>query len=151
MSSNLTILAGEKALELVREKGLCPDDIRTIAGEGRKFGLGLCCISQRPAKIDKNVISQCSTQILLKITNPNDLRSVIASSEGVSSESEQEIQRLITRRSEGYLPVGSGLLVKTGNNKIPYMICAPTMITPEAVEPFNAYFAMSAISKSGSY
>lgn len=68
--------------------------IRTIAGEGRKFGLGLCCISQRPAKIDKNVISQCSTQILLKITNPNDLKSVIASSEGVSSESENEIQRL---------------------------------------------------------
>lgn len=68
--------------------------IRTIAGEGRKFGLGLCAISQRPAKIDKNVISQCSTQILLKITNPNDLKSVIASSEGVSSESENEIQKL---------------------------------------------------------
>lgn len=68
--------------------------IRIIAGEGRKFGLGLCCISQRPAKVDKNVISQCSTQILLKMTNPNDLKSVIASSEGVSSESENEIQKL---------------------------------------------------------
>lgn len=68
--------------------------IRTLAGEGRKFGIGLCVISQRPAKIDKNVISQCSTQILLKITNPNDLKSVIASSEGVDSASEQEIQRL---------------------------------------------------------
>ncbi|MFT4244137.1 MAG: ATP-binding protein [Candidatus Woesearchaeota archaeon] len=68
--------------------------IRTLAGEGRKFGIGLCVISQRPAKIDKNVISQCSTQILLKITNPNDLKSVISSSEGVDSTSEQEIQRL---------------------------------------------------------
>lgn len=68
--------------------------IRTLAGEGRKFGIGLCVISQRPAKIDKNVISQCSTQLLLKITNPNDLKSVIASSEGVDSSSEQEIQRL---------------------------------------------------------
>ncbi|MFP4402484.1 MAG: ATP-binding protein [Candidatus Nanoarchaeia archaeon] len=68
--------------------------IRTLAGEGRKFGIGLCVISQRPAKIDKNVISQCSTQLLLKITNPNDLKSVIASSEGVDSTSEQEIQRL---------------------------------------------------------
>ncbi len=68
--------------------------IRTLAGEGRKFGIGLCVISQRPAKIDKNVVSQCSTQILLKITNPNDLKSVIASSEGVDSSSEQEIQRL---------------------------------------------------------
>lgn len=68
--------------------------IRTIAGEGRKFGLGLCAISQRPAKVDKNVISQCSTQILLKITNPNDLKSVVASSEGVTSDSENEIQKL---------------------------------------------------------
>lgn len=68
--------------------------IRTIAGEGRKFGIGLCVISQRPAKIDKNVISQCSTQVLLKITNPNDLKSVISSSEGVDSDSENEIQKL---------------------------------------------------------
>ena len=68
--------------------------IRTLAGEGRKFGIGLCVISQRPAKVDKNVISQCTTQILLKITNPNDLKSVIASSEGVDSSSEQEIQKL---------------------------------------------------------
>lgn len=68
--------------------------IRTIAGEGRKFGIGLCVISQRPAKVDKNVVSQCTTQILLKITNPNDLKSVIASSEGVDANSENEIQKL---------------------------------------------------------
>jgi hypothetical protein len=68
--------------------------IRTIAGEGRKFGLGLCLISQRPAKVDKNVVSQCTTQILLKMTNPNDLKSVIQSSEGISSDSEEEIQKL---------------------------------------------------------
>ncbi|MCA9459620.1 MAG: ATP-binding protein, partial [Nanoarchaeota archaeon] len=68
--------------------------IRTIAGEGRKFGIGLCVISQRPAKVDKNVVSQCTTQILLKMTNPNDIKSVIASSEGVDSSSENEIQKL---------------------------------------------------------
>lgn len=92
------LLVLEEAHNFCPERGLgelkSSKIIRTIAGEGRKFGLGLCCISQRPAKIDKNVISQCSTQILLKITNPNDLRSVIASSEGVSSDSENEIQRL---------------------------------------------------------
>ncbi len=68
--------------------------VRTIASEGRKFGIGLCIISQRPAKVDKNVISQCTTQLILKITNPNDLKSVIASSEGVDADSEKEIQRL---------------------------------------------------------
>ena len=68
--------------------------IRTLAGEGRKFGVGLCVISQRPAKVDKNVVSQCTTQILLKMTNPNDLKSVIASSEGVDNNSAAEIQKL---------------------------------------------------------
>jgi DNA helicase HerA-like ATPase len=82
--------------------------IRTIAGEGRKFGIGLCAITQRPAKVDKNVISQCTTQILLKITNPNDLKSVIASSEGVDSTSENEIQKL---------NIGTGLI--TGVIDIP--------------------------------
>jgi hypothetical protein len=84
------------------------DIIRTLAGEGRKFGIGLCAISQRPAKVDKNVISQCTTQILLKITNPNDLKSVIASSEGVDSSSENEIQKL---------NIGTGLI--TGVIDIP--------------------------------
>jgi len=68
--------------------------IRNIAAEGRKFGIGLCVISQRPAKVDKNVISQCTTQIILKMSNPNDLRSVISSSEGINSDSEEEIQKL---------------------------------------------------------
>ncbi len=85
--------------------------IRTIASEGRKFGIGLCVISQRPAKVDKNVISQCSTQLILKITNPNDLKSVISSSEGVTTESEQEIQRL---------NIGTGLL--TGIVDVPLKV-----------------------------
>src|SRR3990167_10005041 len=43
--------------------------LRQIASEGRKFGLGLCVISQRPSRLDKSVISQTSTQIILKVTN----------------------------------------------------------------------------------
>jgi len=36
------------------------DILRTVASEGRKFGMGLCIVSQRPAKVDKNIISQCN-------------------------------------------------------------------------------------------
>lgn len=68
--------------------------LRTIAAEGRKFGLGLFIISQRPAKIDKNVLSQCNTQVVLKVTNPNDLKAIIASVEGITSRAADEIQRL---------------------------------------------------------
>ena len=75
--------------------------IRTIAGEGRKFGLGLCVLTQRPARLDKNVLSQCSTQIILKITNPNDLKSITNSVENVTSETEGEIKNL---------PIGTALV-----------------------------------------
>ncbi len=68
--------------------------IRTVASEGRKFGLGLCVISQRPARVDKSVLSQCTTQIIMKITNPNDLKAVSSSVEGITSSSEDEIVNL---------------------------------------------------------
>lgn len=56
-----------------------------------------------------------------------------------------EIQKLISMREEGFLPVGSAVLVETGDNKIPYMISAPTMFTPGPVSASNVFFAMSAI------
>jgi DNA helicase HerA-like ATPase len=68
--------------------------LRTIASEGRKFGMGLCIVSQRPAKVDKNIISQCNTNIILKVTNPNDLKAIIQSVEGLTSQTYDEIQRL---------------------------------------------------------
>lgn len=69
--------------------------LRTIASEGRKFGLGFCVISQRPARVDKSVLSQCTTQIILKVTNPNDLKAISNSVEGITAESESEIQNLV--------------------------------------------------------
>lgn len=46
--------------------------LRRIATEGRKFGFGLCVISQRPSRVDSTVLSQCNSQVILKIVNPND-------------------------------------------------------------------------------
>jgi len=67
---------------------------RTIASEGRKFGLGLLIVTQRAAKVDKNVLSQCNTQVILKVTNPNDLKAIVASVEGLTSGLAEEIQNL---------------------------------------------------------
>lgn len=75
--------------------------LRDLASEGRKFGLGLCIISQRPARVDKSVLSQCTTQIILKVTNPSDLKAIASSVEGITSETENEIKNL---------PVGCALL-----------------------------------------
>ncbi|HUR61251.1 MAG TPA: ATP-binding protein [Candidatus Thermoplasmatota archaeon] len=80
--------------------------IRTVASEGRKFGMGLIIVSQRPAKIDKNVLSQCNTQVVLKVTNPNDLKAIVQSVEGISAEVADEIQRLAVGEA---LVAGGGL------------------------------------------
>jgi hypothetical protein len=74
--------------------------------------MGLCVVSQRPAKIDKNVLSQCNTQIILKVTNPNDLKAIVGSVEGLTSESADEIARL---------PVGVAL-VAGGSLGMPVMV-----------------------------
>ncbi|MFB6213080.1 MAG: helicase HerA domain-containing protein [Candidatus Nanohaloarchaea archaeon] len=88
----------EEAHNFAPEKGFSQaqsnDILRKIASEGRKFGLGIGVISQRPARIDKNVLSQCNTQFILRVTNPNDLKAISKSFEGVTSEVEDMIKSL---------------------------------------------------------
>jgi len=74
----------------------------TIAREGRKFGSALCLVSQRPINLSTTVLSQCNTHLLLRIINPNDLKHISESSEGLDSTS----TKIITG-----LSVGEGLLV----------------------------------------
>lgn len=56
---------------------------RRIAKEGRKYGVGLMLVSQRPSEVDTTILSQCGTMIALRLTNEAD-RSQIAS---ISSDS----------------------------------------------------------------
>jgi DNA helicase HerA-like ATPase len=92
------MLVLEEAHNFCPEKGfggtVSSDILRTIASEGRKFGLGLMVVSQRPARVDKNILSQCNTQIIMKVTNPNDLQAISKGLEGISSEVVDDIKRL---------------------------------------------------------
>lgn len=45
---------------------------RQIAQEGRKFGLGLILISQRPSRLDETTLSQCNSFIIMRMSNPAD-------------------------------------------------------------------------------
>ncbi len=80
----------ERSREDVPARGV----IETIAREGRKFGVGLCLISQRPVKLSSTALSQCNTHIILRITNPYDLKHVAESSEGIDARSERMITNL---------------------------------------------------------
>lgn len=46
--------------------------VRRIAKEGRKYGVGLMLISQRPSDVEATVLSQCNSWIILRLTNSND-------------------------------------------------------------------------------
>ena len=47
-----------------------------IAKEGRKYGVGLAVVTQRPTEIDPTVLSQCGTVIALRLTNASDRSTV---------------------------------------------------------------------------
>jgi len=55
------------------------------------------------------------------------------------------VREAVARRPEGHLPIGAAIVVATKHSRVPYMIVAPTMLTPEAVEGRNVYRAMRAI------
>jgi uncharacterized protein len=56
--------------------------LKQILSEGRKFGVGIGLITQRPGKLDQDVLSQCMTQIIMRIVNPIDQDTVAKSVEG---------------------------------------------------------------------
>jgi DNA helicase HerA-like ATPase len=81
--------------------------IETIAREGRKFYGQICLISQRPVKLSNTVLSQCNTHIILRITNPNDLDHIKATSEALTKESTRMISSL---------PTGNALILGAATN-----------------------------------
>lgn len=46
--------------------------IERIAKEGRKYGISLAIISQRPSELSETIFSQCNNFIAMRLTNPDD-------------------------------------------------------------------------------
>lgn len=65
-----------------------------IAREGRKFGIGLGIVSQRPKRLNDDVLSQCNTKIILRIVEPNDQKYVQNASEHISEDLLKDIASL---------------------------------------------------------
>lgn len=69
--------SGEAQYEAAQEA------VRRIAKEGRKYGIGLLLVSQRPSEVEATVLSQCNSWIVLRITNEADrehVRSILPDS-----------------------------------------------------------------------
>lgn len=46
--------------------------VRRIAKEGRKYGIGLMLVSQRPSDVERTVLSQCNSWLVMRLTNAED-------------------------------------------------------------------------------
>ncbi|RLF14373.1 MAG: hypothetical protein DRJ97_06395 [Thermoprotei archaeon] len=60
--------------------------VSRIAREGRKFGVGLCLVSQRPKALDPDALSQANNMIVLRMVEPTDQRHVQQASEALSDD-----------------------------------------------------------------
>ena len=83
-----------------------------IAREGRKFGLGLGIVSQRPRSVDLNVLSQMGSFAIMKIIQEDDQRQIASATESTSRE-------LIAQLTS--LNVGDAVLVGQWTN-LPSMV-----------------------------
>ncbi len=90
------------AAEREKKSSMSKNIIETIAREGRKFGMSLCLISQRPVQLSTTALSQCNSMIILKITNPYDLQHIATSCESLD---QSTINSLTT------LSVGEGVVI----------------------------------------
>jgi DNA helicase HerA-like ATPase len=102
--------------------------LKTILSEGRKFGVSVGLISQRPGKLDSDVLSQCMTQCIMRIVNPIDQARVAESVETVGRDLLQELPAL----SKGQVIV-AGSAVNT-----PLLCRVRRRITPHGAEDPNA-------------
>src|SRR3954465_8804303 len=102
--------------------------LKQILSEGRKFGVGIGLITQRPGKLDQDVLSQCMTQIIMRIVNPVDQDTVAKSVEGAGRQLLAELPALTKGQA-----VISGVGVNT-----PVMCRVRSRITRHGGETFDA-------------
>ena len=60
-------------------KSICKDEILRMAREGRKYGISLCLISQRPRWVDPTALSQCGNVFIFRIQNSDDKKHIFDS------------------------------------------------------------------------
>ena len=54
------------------ENSISSSTVQNISKEGRKYGVGLMLVTQRPSELDETVLSQCGTMVALRMNNSKD-------------------------------------------------------------------------------
>jgi len=70
------------------------DILARIAAEGAKFGVFLTVISQRPRRLDPDILANCSNLAILRVVNAQDQRTIQAASESFSEDLLEDLPAL---------------------------------------------------------
>ena len=114
------IVALEEAHVFIPSEGgsLCSDIVERIAREGRKFGLSLILVSQRPSRLDADVVSQIGSFAISGLTHPRGQTFV------------QEVTDEVTSELGASLPsLNPGEMILVGN-----FVRAPALVRIDLVE-----------------
>jgi DNA helicase HerA-like ATPase len=84
--------------------------ISKIAKEGRKYGVSLCIVTQRPAELDPTILSQCNTIFSLRLTNERDQDILKA---GISDAAASLLEFMPTMGTGEAITFGEGVALPT--------------------------------------
>ena len=84
--------------------------ISRIAKEGRKYGVSLCMITQRPAELDPTILSQCNTIFSMRLTNERDQEILRA---GISDAAASLLEFMSTMGTGEAITFGEGVALPT--------------------------------------
>lgn len=94
MSEKRVLIAIEEAQRILSAGGRKTHIFRECVTEGRKFGIGLCVITQQPKNIDPTILAQINTYIVLGLSDKNDRAMVASNAKQDLSWMDTEIQTL---------------------------------------------------------
>ena len=84
----------EEAQRVLGSGGSSTQVFRECAMEGRKFGVGLCVITQQPKNVDPKILAQINTFIVMGLGDRGDREIIMGSAKQDLSKMEIEIQTL---------------------------------------------------------
>jgi DNA helicase HerA-like ATPase len=111
--------------------------VKQVLSEGRKFGVGMGLISQRPGKLDADALSQCMTHFIMRIVNPVDQNSIAGAVESVGRDLLDELSSL----SKGQVVIAGSALNTPVLCQTRTRFTSHGGVSVDAVAAWDRYFA----------
>lgn len=108
--------------------GSAASSVQRIAKEGRKYGIGLMLVSQRPSEVDSTILSQCGTTFAMRLTNSNDRNKITSA---VSNNLKGVLNMLPVLRNGEAVVVGQAVRIPTRTQ----VEAPPKQYRPESQDP----------------